>query len=122
MRTYLSSGMTGIAIDVYERQFADEQARQEALGHAVINPATLNTVMTNRTYSDCLRHDLAILLVACDRVVMLPGWQRSKGARCEHDVAQCIGLVVEYSEGAEVPSPFGTKSHWLRSPGMGAAA
>lgn len=36
------------------------------------------------------------LLARCDAILMTPDWQRSSGARAEHDVAQGRGLPIFY--------------------------
>ena len=41
-------------------------------------------------------------LATCDAILMLPGWEKSKGATAEHAVAEWRGLTVLYPEkGAE---------------------
>lgn len=50
------------------------------------------------TSSACfMRADLAALL-ACDAIHMLPGWERSRGARVELAVAEACGMTVTYAE------------------------
>lgn len=39
-----------------------------------------------------LRHALAMLL-ECDSVALLPGWEASRGARVEVDVAHALGMT-----------------------------
>ncbi len=46
-----------------------------------------------------LRGDLLIMLV-CDEVAMLPGWEASVGARLELNVAAAVGLPVRFIEEA----------------------
>lgn len=46
--------------------------------------------------------DLAILL-RCDAILMIPGYNRSTGARMELDVAETTGIPVYYYEKNGVP-------------------
>lgn len=49
--------------------------------------------------------DIALML-RCDAVLMLPGYERSKGALAELDTAKAAGMGVYYYEGfGEVPDP-----------------
>lgn len=43
-----------------------------------------------------LRADLVHLLLHCDRVYVLSGWERSVGARIEVQVAAACGLPLEF--------------------------
>ncbi len=61
-----------------------------AQGHHVENPAEINADTTT-PWLECMRTDLA-LLVTCDAVYLLPGWQNSRGARIEQSVAAGLGL------------------------------
>lgn len=50
------------------------------------------------TSSCCfMRADLQALL-GCDEILMLDGWQASRGANVEKTVAEAIGLPVHYAE------------------------
>lgn len=50
-----------------------------------------------------LSGDLA-MLVKCDAILMIPGWEQSNGAVGEKNVALCRGLKVLYYEHG-IPSP-----------------
>lgn len=50
-----------------------------------------------------IRSDLAMLL-RCDAVFMLRGWERSVGARLEFDVAAVSGLKIYYEESYVFPA------------------
>lgn len=39
------------------------------------------------------------LLVQCDAIHMLPGWETSHGARLELSIAQQLGFTVTYADG-----------------------
>jgi hypothetical protein len=79
--------------------FHAEAQRQRDLGHEVINPAELDAdVGTDHPWNFYLRRDLK-LLADCERIVLLPGWERSKGATLEHHNAQQLGFEIVYPEG-----------------------
>lgn len=97
MTTYIAGPMTGI--DEFNfPAFHAEAARQRGLGYEVINPAELDAeVGPDHLWDFHLRRDLKVLS-DCDRVVLLPGWEHSKGARLEHHVATELGMVVVFPD------------------------
>jgi len=48
-----------------------------------------------------LKHDILAML-GCDTIFMLPGWERSHGARLELNVATACGLSVRFLSGADL--------------------
>lgn len=108
MRIYLSGPMTGLP-DWNYPAFKAAAERLRALGHTVYNPAdsTRSTATTPR--AEFLRDDLA-LIAGCawepnpmlrhrcyppaEAICLLPGWERSAGARMELHVALELGLTV----------------------------
>jgi len=64
-------------------------------GWDVINPAELDApdITVPRLWRYFLRQDLK-LLVDCDAIAFLPGWQGSKGAELENAVATALGIRV----------------------------
>ena len=42
-------------------------------------------------YRTVMTRDLTALM-SCDIVAFMPCWEKSKGARCEREVARCLGL------------------------------
>lgn len=66
--------------------------RLRGLGYRVINPADFGAA-PHLKWEDCIARDLAIL--PCVQVVaQLPGWEDSRGARLEADVARAMGKDV----------------------------
>jgi len=88
---YIAGPMTGLP-DLNFPTFHTEAARLRSLGHEVINPAEINPDK-HLTWLECMRTDIAVL-VFCDAVQLLPGWQGSKGATLEHHIAERLGLVI----------------------------
>lgn len=67
-------------------------------GHKVINPAELDAdVGLGHAWDIYLRRDV-VALAECNHIVMLPGWEGSKGARLEHHIATELGMEVTYME------------------------
>lgn len=74
-----------------------------ACGHRAISPAditrnsgvacTTDGISTPEQYAAFMRLDIAALLTV-DAVVVLRGWQRSRGAKLEVHIAQTLGLPV----------------------------
>lgn len=80
-------------------------------GHTVLSPADIdreygfdamhlapdhdcNKIPEGFDFKACVRRDIDAVLL-CDRVIMLPGWERSKGATAEKALAEWIGVIVE---------------------------
>lgn len=89
MRVYISGPMSGLP----EHNFPAFNAVAEALrceGVDVVNPVEVNPDCST-SWGECLRRDLREMLT-CDLVVVLPGWERSKGANLEKDTAEAVGI------------------------------
>ena len=85
MKVYIAGKITGDCD--YREKF--ERAEQELArqGHVVLNPAVLPEGMSAADY---MRICFAMIDVA-DRVVLLPDWQSSPGARLEKEYCRYIG-------------------------------
>lgn len=96
-KVYLSGKIAGLPEEEYKQNFA--QAAMDALAFfpdeqvTIVNPATLPAI--HNTWADYLIRDL-MLLKDCDALVMLPGWEDSKGAMTEHAFAHGIGIEIHY--------------------------
>lgn len=88
---YLSGPMTGLPGNNLA-QFAAVADAMRAAGFDVVNPGEVK-LEGSPTWLDFMRADL-VLLLECGGIVMLPGWERSKGARIEHDLARGLGFWV----------------------------
>jgi len=100
MGLYLAGPMTGITDEqgnpthnypAFHAAAADLRSR----GHTVVNPAELHpdTETNPRTWEDYMRADIRALL-GTDAVVVIPGWEHSKGARLEVVIAKALGMLV----------------------------
>lgn len=94
MTAFISGPITN-RIDTYQYAFADAQMVLEFLGYKVLNPAWLPKGLKDEDYQ---RIDDAMLQTA-DVVVLLKGWERSKGARREARLAESLRkTVVKYEQ------------------------
>jgi nucleoside 2-deoxyribosyltransferase len=88
---YLAGPMTGKAEWNFPR--FHEVARQlRSLGWCVVNPAEL-CPDTTAPWSTIMRRDLKALL-DCDTLVLLEGWEDSRGTHLEIQLAHRIGIRV----------------------------
>ena len=80
--------------DLAERKAAFKAAERELaeMGFAPVNPFD-NGVPQEAHYTHHMRADIG-LLVGCDYIYLLRGWELSKGAKLEHDVATSCGIKV----------------------------
>lgn len=90
-RLYLSGPMTGIPEWNFPA-FNHVEAELAAVGYEVANPAGKGLV-EGWTWARYLRYDLKVLLT-CDAVATLDGWEHSRGARLETRVAEELEMAV----------------------------
>lgn len=80
---YLSGPMT----DLNFPSFNAQAARLRTKGLPVVNPDP------SMGWHQCMRRDLQALL-SCEKLALLPGWQRSQGAHLEMHVAHRVGIEI----------------------------
>lgn len=87
MKVFISGPMTGI--EKYNRPSFNAAARKlKKAGHIVLNPAMLPDGMQHHEY---MKVCFAMVDIA-DAIYQLPGWEKSKGARMEHERAAMLRL------------------------------
>lgn len=91
MRIYIAGPMSNLP-GLNHPAFHAAAATLRALGHTVVNPAELNPD-PNADWLACMRVDIA-QLVTCDAVALLNGWNKSRGASIERNLAAELGFVV----------------------------
>ena len=107
-RWYVSGGIKGIP--EHRDNFAKGVEEVEEMGYKAVNPLDIGACHSNPTL-DCIhpgelletghtwqcymRYDIAIL-VFCQGIYMLQGWEKSKGATEELRIAQGLGLSIKF--------------------------
>lgn len=97
-RIYVAGPMTGIEAYNFPA-FNREADFLRGQGFHVENPAD-HGVVDGATWGDYLRYDIA-RLATCERIHLLPGWTRSRGARLEVTIARALEMQITYAKGAE---------------------
>ena len=93
MIAYLSGPMTGLP-DLNYPAFQVAAERLRSQGVKVISPHEITPPGAGPwSWEQHMRADLAALLTA-DVIVLLPGWEQSRGAQLEKTVAEAVGLMV----------------------------
>lgn len=114
MRWYLSGPMSGVPYSNYPA-FEAAAATLRANGFSVVSPAELDDPETRaaamsspsgvghtngHTWGDFLSRDVKLVADEVNGVILLPGWEKSRGARLEAYVALLCGhSFLEYASG-----------------------
>jgi hypothetical protein len=64
-----------------------------ACGHGAINPHDIDGT-THKPWETYMRQSLSRMLLDADEIVLLPGWEQSRGARIERHLAGIVGMPV----------------------------
>lgn len=107
LHVYLSGPMSGIA-DFNFPAFIAAAEVLRAAGYIVLNPAEINTD-TGMSWEDCLRNDIRVLC-DCAAIVLLPGWERSKGAQLEQHIAHRLGMEILFYADIAATKPARTQA------------
>ena len=99
IKIYISGPITGIA-DNNVPAFNAAAAELRARGYEVVNPVESDCECQN-VWTEYLKKDIKQML-ECDAVVVLNGWNNSRGARLEVYIATCLGLPILEAETMEV--------------------
>jgi len=92
MKIYISGKITGLPIQEAQNNFEAAEKRLKSEGHEPINPMKLPHEH-GKTWSEYMKEDIKALL-ECDAIYMLLGWQESKGACIEFNLAHDLRLKI----------------------------
>lgn len=111
MNTYLAGPMTGIPHFNYPA-FNAAAANLRRAGHHVFNPAEHDTELHGKDISNpegcaetaakehgfcrrtALKADLSWICDHAEAIALLPGWEKSSGARAERALAEALSLRI----------------------------
>ena len=104
-KIYIAGPMSGLP-ELNKPAFFETAEAFEEGGWEVFNPVahdievygSIEEAEENATYRECLAVDLAWICKEADAIAMLPGWERSYGARAEHATAVALDLQIIYIE------------------------
>ena len=92
MKVYISGPISGLPLETVYNNFTNAEVRLLEQGYEVVNPLN-NGLPTNATWNEHMRADLKLLL-DCDAIHMLNGWEYSRGASLEYDLAIDLGFKL----------------------------
>ena len=89
MKIYISGPISGY--DLNERKAAFHKVQEYLLdtGYEPVNPFSSE----EKSYSDYMRADLKLLL-GCDTIFLMNGWNHSRGCIAERNVAEICGMKI----------------------------
>lgn len=91
-KIYISGEISGHPVEERRAVFARAEEELRGRGYDPVNPFN-NGVLLDASYGDHMRADLRMLL-GCDGIYLLRGWESSRGACLERAVAEACGLSI----------------------------
>lgn len=107
-KIYISGPVTGMP-NKNREDFNRATNIWEYAGFEAINPLDCEH-NDGKTWAECVRHDLEKLL-KCQSIAMLPGWDKSRGAKLEHYIATELGMSVYSAFSLEKHEPGSDPNH-----------
>lgn len=91
-KVYISGAIAHHDIEERKKAFADAESQLLKAGYSPVNPFR-NGLPEEAHWREHMRVDIRLLL-ECEFIYMLRGWELSKGAKLELDVASSCGIKV----------------------------
>ena len=92
MKIYLSGPITGLPLKEAKANFAQAAKQIEAFGHEPVNPFD-NGLDEKASWNQHLVADIALLL-ECEGIYLIKGWEKSNGACIEQYIASKCGMAI----------------------------
>lgn len=98
-RIYLSGAISGREVADYTMQFETAERFYKGGGFDVVNPVKIGEAILKENpkadWNDFMKVDLEALKT-CTHIVLLEGWENSKGANVEKKEAERLELEIMY--------------------------
>jgi len=94
MKVYMSGPISKRSKKETDRHFGEARKALEEQGYDVVDPTTLDG--TGIVEWDKFMREGIKLLMDCDSIYMLKGWEDSRGATIESDLAWELGMPIVY--------------------------
>lgn len=95
IKYYISGKITGLPPSEYIARFSKAEADLTAKGYEVVNP--LRHIVPQAQWQEQMKVDIRLLL-DCNAIYLLANWEQSIGATLEYDIANGLGLIIEYEK------------------------
>lgn len=95
-KVYISGAIAHHDLGERKRAFAEAETELKKLGMEPVNPFR-NGLPEDADWRAHMKADM-VLLLGCGYVYMLKGWELSKGAKLELDVASSCGIKVLFEQ------------------------
>lgn len=92
MKVYISGPIAHYDLNERKKAFKCIENALLEQGFEPVNPFN-NGVPDDAHWRDHMKADIALLL-QCDRIYLMPGWELSKGCKLELDVASSVGIPI----------------------------
>lgn len=93
-KVYISGQISGLPIEEVKEKFSSVEAQLIAQGYEVVNPLK-NGLPWNAPWELHIAMDI-VLLMGCDTIYLLTGWDNSRGATLEKNVAELTKKKIIY--------------------------
>lgn len=90
-RIYIAGKVTGLPWQEVEDKFLE--AAKIIQQHGAIPEEPIYYCLASWSWQKCMRTCLKVLL-SCDKILLLPDWKQSRGARIEFLVALATGIPI----------------------------
>ena len=92
---YISGPITNFDSSIQKKNLERFYEIEKRLGEKCLNPADHGD-SSDRSYESYLVQDIILIFENRPDMYMMVGWADSRGARLEHELAEQLGLKIEY--------------------------